>query len=152
MHYKSFDNFRIYVDTNVLRNYFTKQSADRACLDYVFSKRRKEILFTSTFAVGQIISGLQKGTKERKAFSREKAIESLDNILLKFSIVDFTKKDLDKVYLYFNNDIEDNIHYVLSQKAKCNIIITNNISDYSYFKNIIAVSPKNYSFLRKSIK
>jgi len=146
------NNFHIYVDTNVLRNYFTKQSADKACLDYVFSKKRKEILFTSSFAVGQIISGLQKGAKERKAFTREQAIQSLNDILLKFSILDFTRKDLEKVHLYLNNDVEDNIHYVLSQKAKCNIIITNDISDYSYFKNIVAVSPKNYSFLKKAIK
>ena len=146
------NNFHIYVDTNVLRNYFTKQSADEACLDYVFSKKRKEILFTSSFAVGQVISGLQKGVKERKAFTREQAIQSLNDILHKFSILDFTQKDLEKVHLYLNNDVEDNIHYVLSQKAKCNIIITNDISDYSYFKNIVAVSPQNYSFLKKTIK
>jgi predicted nucleic acid-binding protein len=146
------NNFHIYVDTNVLRNYFTKQSADKACLDYVFSNKRKELLFTSSFAVGQIISGLQKSTRERKAFTREQAIQSLNDILLKFSILDFTQKDLEKVHLYLNNDIEDNIHYVLSQKAKCNIIITNDISDYSYFKNIVAISPQNYSFLKKTIK
>jgi len=42
---------RIYVDTNVLINYCTEQSADVKALHYIFSKRRKEALFTSSLAV-----------------------------------------------------------------------------------------------------
>jgi len=67
--------FRIYVDTNVLTNYFTKQADDVKCLDYLFSRVRKEILFTSSLAVVQTVSVLQTRKKNREAFTREKAVE-----------------------------------------------------------------------------
>lgn len=40
----------IYVDTNVLINYCTNQKSDVDALNYVFKKRRKEVLFTSSLA------------------------------------------------------------------------------------------------------
>jgi predicted nucleic-acid-binding protein len=60
---------RIYVDTNVLVNYCTGQTADVSALKYIFSKRRKEALFTSSLAVVQVITQLQSDSKmyNRKA-------------------------------------------------------------------------------------
>ena len=81
---------RIYVDTNVLINYCTDQDADVRALRYIFSKRRKEALFTSIKA----------------GFS------------------------------HLNNDVEDSVHYVLSQKMKCDAILTNNTADFTYFRDI----------------
>jgi len=70
---------RIYVDTNVLINYCTGQSNDVKALQYIFSKRRKEMLFTSSLAVVQTITKLQSGSKQhnRKAYSREITIKNL---------------------------------------------------------------------------
>ena len=64
---------RIYVDTNVLINYCTGQSNDVKALQYIFLKRRKEALFTSSLAVVQTITKLQSESKQykRKAYSRE---------------------------------------------------------------------------------
>ena len=50
----------IYIDTNVLRNYCTGQKAEMECLNFLFSKRKRNKLFTSTLAIGQIISVIQK--------------------------------------------------------------------------------------------
>lgn len=81
---------RIYVDTNVLINYCTGQNADTQTLKYIFSKRRKEILFTSSLAIAQTISRLQSGNKarNRKAYTREITIDKLNELLQKFTVLD----------------------------------------------------------------
>ena len=144
--------FRIYVDTNVLINYFTKQAGDVECLNYLFSRVRKEILFTSSLATVQAISALQTKKKNREAFARDKAVESGKLIYKKFSIIDLSYKDIEKSFEQLNRDVEDNVHYVLSKKLKCNIIITNNTSDFAYFWDIVALSPKDIASIRKMIK
>jgi len=40
---------------------------------------------------------------------------------------------------HLNSDLEDNVHYVLSQKMKCNAILTNNIKDFAFFKDVTAM-------------
>ena len=55
---------RIYVDTNVLINYCTGQTDDVIALRYIFTKRRKEILFTPYLAIVQTISKLQSDNKQ----------------------------------------------------------------------------------------
>jgi len=143
---------RIYIDTNVLTNYFTKQKADVQCLDYLFSKVRKEILFTSSLAIVQTVSVLQTKKKGRKAFTRTQAVGSGEKIYAKFSVIDLSAIDVKKSFQYFNEDVEDNVHYVLSKKLKCGIIITNNTSDFADFGNMIALSPQNIANIRKIIK
>ena len=129
---------RIYVDTNVLINYCTGQSQDIQALKYVFSKRRKEVLFTSSLAIVQAVSRLQSGNKSRnrKAYSRETTIDKLNELLLKFTVLDLSLSDINAGFNLNNNDIEDSIHYVLSQKAKCDAILTNNKKDFKEFHDI----------------
>ena len=144
---------RIYIDTNVLINYCTEQSADVQALQYVFSKRRKEALFTSSLAVVQTITKLQSGSKQhhRKGYSRETTIKKLDEILSKFTVLDLTLSDIELAFIHLNSDIEDNVHYVLSQKMKCNAIITNNIKDFAFFKDFSAIEP-NLALLKQKIQ
>jgi predicted nucleic acid-binding protein len=146
----------IYVDTNVLVNYFTQQADDVKCLNYLFSKVRKEILLTSSLAVVQAVGILQTKKKNRGAFTREKIVECIEKIRqltdTKFSIIDLSANDVKEGGAYKNEDVEDNVHYVLCNKLKCDIIITNNTSDYSYFWNIFALSPKETARIRKVIK
>ena len=144
---------RIYVDTNVLINYCTRQTNDVKALRYVFSKRRKEVLFTSSLAVVQTISKLQSAGKsdKRKAYSREKTIKKLDELLPKFTILDLSFSDIKTGFIHLNSDIEDNVHYVLSQKMKCNAILTNNIKDFTFFKDITVIEP-NLAILKQKIQ
>ncbi|MCL2074440.1 MAG: type II toxin-antitoxin system VapC family toxin [Marinilabiliaceae bacterium] len=144
---------RIYVDTNVLINYCTRQTNDVKALRYVFFKRRKEVLFTSTLAVVQTISKLQSAGKSNKrvAFSRETTLKKLDEILPKFTILDLCLSDIKAGFIHLNSDIEDNVHYVLSQKMKCNAILTNNIKDFTFFKDIIVMEP-NLALLKQKIQ
>ena len=135
---------RIYVDTNVLVNYCTGQKDDVQALKYVFSKRRKEMLFTSSLAVVQTISKLQSGSKQykRKAYSRETTIAKLNEILPKFTILDLSLADIEKGFKSLNKDIEDSVHYVLSQKRKCDAILTNNTSDFTEFNDVSLLETK----------
>lgn len=142
--------FNIYVDTNVLINYCTGQEDEVRALNYPFSIRTKERLFTSSLAIVQTITNLQTKKSHRSAFSRQQTIEILNKILPKLTIVGLTEKDLDKGFKHDNEDIEDNIHYVLSQKTKCDAILTNNIKDFRYFQNITLLIPL-VSYINKRV-
>jgi len=130
---------RIYVDTNVLINYCTGQNNDVSALKYIFSKRRKEVLFTSSLAVVQTITKLQSGSKQynRKAYSSETTIKKLNELLTKFTVLDLSLSDIKAGFKLLNSDVEDSIHYVLSQKMKCDAILTNNKKDFALFDVII---------------
>ena len=144
---------RIYVDTNVLINYCTGQNNDVGALKYVFSKRRKEVLFTSSLAVVQTITKLQSGSKmhNRKAYSREKTISILNEILPKFTVLDLSLPDIKEGFNHLNRDVEDSVHFVLSQKMKCDAILTNNTKDFDYFKSILTIDA-DLGLLKRIVK
>ena len=144
---------RIYVDTNVLINYCTGQINDVSAFKYVFSKRRKEMLFTSSLAIVQTITKLQSCSKHhnRKAYSRSTTIEKLNEILPKFTVLDLSLPDINKGFKHLNNDIEDSVHYVLSQKMKCDAILTNNKKDFVFFNDIDILSA-NLSILKSELQ
>ena len=144
---------RIYVDTNVLVNYFTKQTDDVYCIDYLLAKVRKEILFTSSLAKVQAISILQTKKGSRRKFSRTEITDCCNDIDLRFSIIDLTNRDVTKGTQERNEDVEDNVHFILAEKLKCDVIITNNTSDFSYFRSrIISLTPKDMGKIRKLIR
>jgi len=143
------NDYYIYVDTNVLVNYFTNQTADVACLQYLFSNKRKENLFTSSLALVQTASILQTGKKNRKKFSKEQTINCLNQISTKFTILDLTLKDISDSFSTKGNDIEDCIQYTISQKVKCFRIVTNNTGHYSDFIDIEAINPKHIKLIKK---
>ena len=132
---------KIYVDANILINYCTGQNVDVKALDYIFSKRRKEVLFTSSLAIVQTISKLQSKNRKRMAFSRETVISKLEEILKKFTVLDLSFSNIKKAFEYLNSDVEDSVHYVLSQKIKCDAILTNNTKDFMFFKDVVSIAP-----------
>jgi len=76
----------IFIDTNVLIGYFVQQQKDVAALNYVFSLKRKR-LYTSSLAVAQVISVLQKKQNNDKI---KKIVEYL---MGKFNIISFVEDD-----------------------------------------------------------
>lgn len=142
---------RIYVDTNVIINYCTGVKNDVDTLNYIFKKKRKEVLFTSSLAIIQTITNLQTKKKTRKAFSKRKTIDTLNRILDKFTILDLRMSYIVESFTCKSEDIEDNTHYILSQKKKCDAILTNNVSDFAPFDTIVKISPKSNLAIVKSI-
>ena len=99
------------------------------------------MLFTSSLAIVQTITQLQKGNKSRKGFDRADVTEWMNKFMTKFSVIDLSKNDLSRGFSFENKDVEDSIHYALCEKLKCDTILTNNLSDFDYFKKIKKISP-----------
>ncbi|MDR0834417.1 MAG: type II toxin-antitoxin system VapC family toxin [Candidatus Symbiothrix sp.] len=135
----------IYVDTNVLRNYCTGQKADVACLNFLFSKRKRNRLFTSTLAIGQTLSAIQKKNGKDKTLQ----IGQLFND--KMTFIDFTEKDVINSYNEKSIDIEDNMHFVVSRKKNCAIIITNDKTGFKKFDGITVIKPTKLGLLQTYI-
>jgi len=148
------NEFRIYVDTNVLVDNYTNQQDAVSCMKYLFATVRKENLFTSSLALVQTASQLQKKNthRNRKAVSREETIEYLEFIIKKMTVIDLSKKDVVDSFQLENNDIEDNVHYMTGKKMKCKRIITRNLKDYRLFYDIEALSPNNIALIKRKIK
>lgn len=131
---------RIYVDTNILINYCNGVVEDCETLNYIFKKRRKEVLFTSSLAIVQTITRLQTSTSRRKSYSSEDVVPMIKKLLGKFTLVNLTEEDVVSGLDADCKDIEDNIHFLLSQKVKCSCILTNNEKDFVQF-NIPTFKP-----------
>ena len=141
---------KIYVDTNVLIDFMTNQNEVVNSMKYLFSQRRKEVLFTSSLAITQAISNLQTKKKTRKAFTKEEANEVVDFYHSKFSVIDLTMNDVLSAKSKAGDDLEDCIHYVLSKKRKCDAIITNNVADFIGYDDVKIIKP-NIKLLKTTI-
>lgn len=145
---------KVYVDTNVLVNYITGQTADVASLNYLFKKRRKETLFTSSLALVQTITQLQKGNKKngRKPYNSAKASRAITELKKRITVLDLTEADIDEGMKESGRDLEDCIHYVLCRKVECEAIMTNNVSDFSCFTKIRKLDPRYIGTIKQRIK
>ena len=119
----------IFVDTNILIGAFTGRQSDERCLQYLFSLRGKK-LFISSLSVAQFISMFQK----KKSFYE--IAEQVRYFLSKFVVISFTEKDIENSLNFEQQDLEDTLQYVLSQKLKCLNFITNNKKDFLCYHNI----------------
>lgn len=124
----------IFVDTNVLIGWWLGNKGDSDCIKYLFSLRGKR-LYTSSLSISQFVSALQKTTSNADI---RKAVSSL---MAKFNIISFTEKDIVESLEVANLDMEDNIQYIISSKAKCFHFVTNNKKDYDKLININVVVP-----------
>ena len=74
-------------------------------------------------------------------------MKQLNEILPKFTVLDLSLSDIEAGFNSLNKDTEDSVYYILSQKTKCDTILTNNTSDFDVFKDVRKVKPlKNYPY------
>jgi predicted nucleic acid-binding protein len=145
-------NTKVYIDANVLWNYGKECVDDVHCLNTLFAQAHlSSKLFTSTLAMAQAIAGIQKSSNKRNGLSKLDTLKVGRKLCQKIQILDFTKADLDTGFDMECSDIEDGIHYTISEKRNCNIIITNDTKGFSTF-DIIAVKPSQISLLRHLLK
>ena len=119
----------IFVDTNILIGAFAGRKSDERCLQYLYSLRGKK-LFISSLSIAQFVSLFQK----KKSFLE--ITEYVRYLLSKFIVISFTEKDIETTLTIGQQDIEDTIQYVLSQKMKCLNFVTNNKKDFRCYYNI----------------
>ena len=132
----------IFIDTNVLIGAWSDIQTDKNCLQYLFSLKGKR-LFISTLAVAQLVSVFQK----KKTNAEIKKI--VDYLLLKFTVISFTDKDIKNSIELKGSDIEDNIQYMISKKFHCSYFITNNKKDYNNFVDIEVILPNKVRLIEK---
>ena len=128
----------IFVDTNVLVGGYSGDARfqkDTDCLHYLYSLTGKR-LYVSTLSVAQLISMFQKKKKN------DEIVRIVRDLQHRFTIIDFTARDIDAALVENGSDIEDNVQYVLARKQKCSIIITNNFKDYRLFFNVRVIKPE----------
>lgn len=107
---------------------------DYDCLHYLYSIVGKR-LYISSLSVAQLISVYQK----RKTNEEIRAV--VRELQHRFSIINFTVKDIDAALGQTGIDIEDNIQFVLARKQKCRVIITNNYKDYRLLLGAQIIKP-----------
>ena len=132
-----FNSNHIFVDTNVLVGGYSgdrRFQKDADCLHYLYSLTGK-MLYISTLSVAQLISMYQKKK------TNDEIVRIVHELQHRFNIIDFTNRDIDAALVETGGDIEDNVQFVLAQKQKCSIIVTNNYKDYRLFYNISVVKP-----------
>ena len=118
---KTYNPNHVFVDTNVLIGAYsgdTRYQTDSDCLHYLYSIVGKR-LYISTLSVAQLISVYQKKktNDEIRAIVRE--------LQHRFTIINFTVKDIDSALDQTGADIEDNVQFVLARKQKCRVIFSN---------------------------
>ena len=121
---------KVYIDTNVLVNYVTGQHEDVSVMNYLFKVRRKETLFTSSLALVQTISQLQKGnrSKGRKPLDKTQTGAALNDLKRRITVIDLTEADVD------------------------NGILTNNISDFACYTRIKKLNPRYLGTIKQRIR
>ena len=116
------------MDTNVLINYFRGMKAETNAMNVLFRMRDCE-LYSSVLSVAQVIATLQG--KKVKA-SRGDVISFVRKLATKIHFIGVVDKDIESAFALENQDLEDNLHYVIGSKLKCYYYVTNNIKDYHY--------------------
>lgn len=132
---------KIYIDANVLIYYCTGVDNVVECIKYLIANRRKEVLFTSNLAIVQTIAKLQSKQGQRKPYDKAKVQSYIKFFSEKLTWLNVSDSDIKEAFKLNNKDIEDNIHYLMSRKRKCDMIITANKKDFD-FPDVISVLPE----------
>ncbi|GHT04583.1 hypothetical protein AGMMS49525_11090 [Bacteroidia bacterium] len=132
----------IFVDTNVLIGAWSEKLIDKKCLEYLFSLTGKR-LFISALSVAQLVSVFQKKKDNEEI---KKIVYAL---LSKFTVLEFSDKDIINSLKIKYADMEDNIQYTISRKYNCRYFITNNKKDYVWFGHIDTLLPNQIRLIRR---
>jgi predicted nucleic acid-binding protein len=134
---KTYNPNHVFVDTNVLIGAYSgdvRYQVDSDCLHYLYSIVGKR-LYISTLSVAQLISVYQKKK------TNDEIRDIVRELQHRFTIINFTVKDIDAALDQTGADIEDNVQFVLARKQKCRVIITNNYKDYRMMPGIQVFRP-----------
>ena len=80
--------------------------------------------------------------KVTKKKSNEEITSVVRELQHRFSIIDFTARDIDAALVETGADIEDNVQFVLAKKQRCYIVVTNNYKDYRFLPGIAVLRPE----------
>ena len=134
----------IFIDTNCLIGFLCEKynlsavsgTENTEALHYLHGMNGKK-LYVSSLAIAQLTAKLQN------KLNKNLLTEEIKQILHKFNIVEFNKKDIEEALNSpYAKDIEDLYQYKMSEKAKCLYLMTNNVKDFATLLNVIPFKPK----------
>ncbi len=136
----------IFIDTNIIIGAYSNDKKfihEKRCWNYLTSLIGKKI-FVSSLSIAQFVSTLQHHKIDKRLVK-----SNVCNIIAKANIIDFTKDDINKSLSLYENDLEDNIQYVLAKKLKCGIIFTQNKKHYKDYFDINIHTAKEYMYIEQ---
>lgn len=140
---------KVFVDANVILDLYdverTFHFSSVEALKYLIKSGAK--LYTSSEFVTLIYYVLSK--KKGK-----EAINDVENLLELFILIPFSNEELAECIKIFKEnenfkDFEDTLHYILAQKEKCDLILSNDKAFYS--PNIKVLSSQEFIELRQKV-
>lgn len=137
---KQLNKNNIFIDTNILIGAYSDDKnfdKEKRCWKYLSSIKGKNV-YVSSLSIAQFVSIFQ----HKK--NNDKIKKDVKNILAKVDIIEFTKEDIEKSLKLKQHDLEDNIQYVLAEKLKCKIFVTQNKKDYSSYLNTTVITASEY--------
>lgn len=133
----------IYIDANVLINYCTQQPSDYQELKRLFSVQSNSVLHTSNLAIVQAIAKLQTVGRNRPPMPTDEIKKYIKYFYTHIKVYEVKNKDVKEAMDYpGTKDLEDNIHFIVSQRLGCDTILTNNKKDFSQYNITIRVPRK----------
>lgn len=129
----------IFIDTNIIVGAYSndkKYEDERRCWNYLTSLIGKKI-YVSSLSIAQFVSIFQ-----HHKINKNQIKDYVGNILAKVDIIDFTKDDINRSMLMEEDDMEDNIQYVIANKLKCGVFFTQNTKDYNSYLSIAVYNAK----------
>lgn len=140
---KTLNENNIFIDTNILIGAYSDSKnfdQEKRCWKYLSTIKGKNI-YVSSLSIAQFVSVFQ----HKK--NNDKIKKDVKNILAKVDVIEFTKQDIEASLKLKQHDLEDNIQYVLAEKLKCGIFVTQNKKDYSSYLNITVMPPEKYKLV-----
>ena len=127
---KQLNKNNIFIDTNILIGAYANSKNfddEKRCWKYLSTIKGKNV-YVSSLSIAQFVSVFQ----HRK-----------DNNSIK-------KQDIEKSLKFKQHDLEDNIQYVLAEKLKCVIFVTQNKKDYSSYLSTTVITANDYKAILKT--
>lgn len=137
---KALNRNNIFIDTNILIGAYSDSKnfdQEKRCWKYLSTIKGKNV-YVSSLSIAQFVSVYQH-KKNNAAIKRD-----VKNILTKVDVIEFTKQDIEESLKLKQHDLEDNIQYVLAEKLKCGIFVTQNKKDYSSYLNTTVITANDY--------
>ncbi len=93
-------------------------------------------LYVASFSLVQVISTLSRA-RQTDATIREE----LYRILSHFELVNLSEADIAAALALQGRDLEDVLQYAICRKAKCALLLTDNVKDFREFAEVRSVAP-----------
>ncbi len=136
---------KCYVDSNVFIALIFDESGKNFNLMSYFSEEffKKSIEGKHELIVSNLV--IKEFCKITK-LTEDEFTEFVNNYCGKIKIVNITLKDkgeANKINNKYHTGFADSLHYVVAKKSECNALITYNVKDFGFSKDLLILKPED---------